>query len=32
MGADLTWCIIYTMAIPIVGAVLMIYYFVTGRG
>jgi len=32
MGAELTWCIIYTQAIPIVGALLVIYYFATGRG
>ncbi len=32
MGADLMWCIIYTEAIPIVGAMILIYYFATGRG
>lgn len=32
MGADLAWCIIYTMAIPIVGALLAIYFFATRRG
>lgn len=32
MGADLTWCIIYTQAIPILGALLLIYYFKTRRG
>jgi hypothetical protein len=32
MGAELTWCIIYTQAIPIVGALVLIYYFATGRG
>lgn len=32
MGADLTWCIIYTQAIPIVGALVLIYYFKTRKG
>ncbi len=30
--ADLTWTIIYTQGIPIVGALILIYYFATGRG
>ena len=32
MGADLSLCIIYNMAIPAVAAVLCIYFFASGRG
>ncbi len=32
MGADLSWCIIYNMGIPVVAAVILIYYLATGRG
>ena len=32
MGADLALCIIYNMSIPIVAALLCIYFFATGRG
>ena len=30
--ADLTACIWYTMAIPIIGAVLMLYFVATKKG